>query len=143
MFLWEQSFRRVERSWRRVTTCLDARSVTTLDPRSTPRWPPYCDFFNLPQPGKIALKGRYDLFIVRIAYLPDGTMYYQNARPCKHCLDILKLYGVRRAYYTVHSPPGSINFYMERVTSMVSTHVSSGIRNMCDREYRRRDYRLV
>jgi tRNA(Arg) A34 adenosine deaminase TadA len=80
---------------------------------------------------------------VRIAYLADGTMYYQNARPCKHCLDILKLYGIRRVYYTVHSPPGSINFYMERVDTMVSTHVTSGIRNMCDREYTRRDYRLT
>lgn len=52
------------------------------------------------------------------------------------------MYGIRRVYYTENSEPGEIKFKMEKVSEMTTTHVSSGIRNICDKKYTIRDLKI-
>jgi deoxycytidylate deaminase len=67
-----------------------------------------------------------DLFIVRIAYDDNGEMFYKNSRPCYHCLELLKSSGIRKVHYTIDSQGGEFNFQTEKISQMISTHVSSG-----------------
>ncbi len=51
----------------------------------------------------------------------------QNSRPCNHCIQVMRFYGVKRVIYsTGHS--GKEAFLMEYVDQMEMTHISSGNR---------------
>lgn len=66
---------------------------------------------------------KYDIFVVRINK-PDkkdsACTKLVNARPCAHCLDMMKSVGIRRVYYSDDS--GEIIY--ENVKDMISIHTS-------------------
>lgn len=66
---------------------------------------------------------KYDIFVVRINK-PDNKesscTKLVNARPCAHCLDMMKSVGIRRVYYSDDS--GEIIY--ENVKDMISIHTS-------------------
>lgn len=68
-----------------------------------------------------------DLYVVRLSYTDDGKPYYTNARPCFHCLEIIRQYRCARIFYTLPGGPGELKFGMEKMVNMKSTHVSAGI----------------
>jgi deoxycytidylate deaminase len=63
-----------------------------------------------------------DIYIVR--KMVDGV---GMSKPCKHCLDILQKYNIRRIYYTVYSDETDIYYHMERSRDMISNHMSYGV----------------
>jgi hypothetical protein len=69
-----------------------------------------------------------DMFLVRITYDDNGNICYKNSRPCFHCIQILQYYGIRRVYYTVDCAPGMIDYRVEKVENLVTSHISSGYR---------------
>ncbi len=69
---------------------------------------------------------KYDVFVVRINK-PSKPSTNQtsdtklvNARPCAHCLDMMKSVGIRRVYYS--DDYGDI--ICENVKDMISIHTS-------------------
>ncbi len=67
--------------------------------------------------------------MVRLGKNEHGEIVYRNARPCRHCLEIIRQYGIRRVYYTIPNESGYLSFEVERVRDMISTTVSYGNRN--------------
>ncbi len=71
---------------------------------------------------------KYDVFVVRInkptksinKETTDTDTKLVNARPCAHCLDMMKSVGIRRVYYSDDS--GDI--ICENVKDMISIHTS-------------------
>lgn len=68
-------------------------------------------------------KPKYDIFVVRInkpSTNQTSDTKLVNARPCAHCLDMMKSVGIRRVYYSDDS--GDI--ICENVKDMISIHTS-------------------
>jgi len=65
-------------------------------------------------------KKKVDLVVLRI----NRNDELRNARPCKHCLDTMReLNCINKIYYSTGT---SDNFNMEKVSRMISNHVSYG-----------------
>lgn len=59
-----------------------------------------------------------DVFVVRLGTDENGETVYRESRPCHYCVQILQQYGIRRVYYTLSSPDGSLKFGVEKVSDM-------------------------
>lgn len=69
-------------------------------------------------------RSRVDLYVVRLGVDDKGQLEYRNARPCRHCLNLMKEYGVRRVYYTT----GPNAYAMEKIETMTTEHESAALR---------------
>ena len=79
-------------------------------------------------------KKKIDLYVIRITQpiqnknskkVQEKETHYHNARPCIYCLALLKLFGVRRVFYSTDSSISTkLNFSMEKISTMVSTQIS-------------------
>lgn len=47
-----------------------------------------------------------------------------NSKPCKHCLEVLKEYGIKKVYYSMNK-----DIVAEKTNKMENNHVSSRRRN--------------
>jgi hypothetical protein len=68
------------------------------------------------------LPSRIDLYVVRIGNDGHGNLRYRDAKPCMHCLQILKYYGINRIIYTTDD-----GYYIERTDEMTTNHITYGI----------------
>jgi tRNA(Arg) A34 adenosine deaminase TadA len=68
--------------------------------------------------GKINTKKKYNLIVIRKNQC-GGTC---NARPCYKCLDMMKIYGIKKVYYSIGNDE---NIICENVKDMISIHSSS------------------
>lgn len=100
---------------------------------------------NLPRSGKPAHNNErtetFDLYVVRIALDENGNTIYRDAKPCKHCLPILRQYGVRRVFYTQTDSQGHLSYQVERVDEMTTDHVTYGIARILSLETKERSGR--
>jgi hypothetical protein len=69
---------------------------------------------------------KYDIFVIRIGCSNntcklDNNIQLVNSRPCYHCLNMMKVIGIRRVYYT--NDIGEIIY--ENVKDMFSIHISN------------------
>lgn len=80
-----------------------------------------------------------DLYVIRISRLYSNTnthksspdeipICYHNARPCIYCLQMLKLFGIRRVYYSTEMTSNQFTYDVENVSSMISSHISFAFR---------------
>ena len=70
--------------------------------------------------------GKYDLIVIRL----NGSGKLGNARPCFNCLNLMKIVGIKRVYYSVK--PDMI--VCEKVRDMISIQASS-VTQMIQRKY--------
>ena len=71
-------------------------------------------------------KGKFDLIVIRLS--ASGKL--GNARPCFNCLNLMKIVGIKRVYYSVK--PDMI--VCEKVRDMISIQASS-VTKMIQRTY--------
>jgi hypothetical protein len=76
-------------------------------------------------------KGIYDLIVIRIS----GNGKLGSARPCFNCLNIMKIVGIKRVYYSIK--PDII--VCERVRDMISIQASN-VTKMIQRKYNHASY---
>jgi len=60
-----------------------------------------------------------DLYVVRTKIV-NGLICLAESRPCKFCLDMCKMFGIKRIYYSTSDG----NIIMEKTNVMISTHIS-------------------
>lgn len=53
----------------------------------------------------------------------------QNSRPCNHCIQVMRFYGVKKVIYSTGQTDGC-RFLMEYVDKMEMRHISSGNRKI-------------
>ncbi len=71
--------------------------------------------------GKERKAKKYDICVIRTDKRCDDSVNLVNARPCQHCLEMMKNVGIRRVYYS--NDTGEI--VSETVRDMFSLHTSN------------------
>ena len=57
--------------------------------------------------GRNAARG-CDVYVARLPRTPGVCYAARFSKPCQHCQDSMRKVGVRRVWYTLDSPPGTI-----------------------------------
>jgi len=68
--------------------------------------------------SKLSVHRKLEILVVRVA--KDGSL--RNSRPCNHCLETMKLFGIKNVYYS--NDDGTIG--KERVIDLEPLHNSGG-----------------
>ena len=71
---------------------------------------------------------KFDLWVIRVGKKANGEVELRNSKPCKSCLSAMKIYGLRKIYYSQDEK----TIACSKIKDLEHTYITKWTKN-CDR----------
>ena len=71
---------------------------------------------------------KFDLWVIRVGRKTNGELELRNSKPCKSCLAAMKIYGLRKIYYSLDEK----TIACSKIKELENTYITKWTKN-CDR----------